>query len=444
VEVRCRDLDERGAAVGEAEGREVHVAGALPGELVRAVIEHLSPHGPQAWGRLVAVLAPSPQRVAPVCPAYGSCGGCPLQHFAYPGQVAWKTDLVRAAASRQVALQGVAVAGCVPSPRPLGYRNQGKYVYGRDQSGALVLGAYAPRSHLVVDLAGCRVVEPVIDQVAARLLPLLASHRAQPFEEKDRRGDLRYVVIRANAEEEVLVCLVAGRPAWDPTPLAAALKAEEPRVVGVVLNVNDSPGNALYGPQEVVLAGSPTLRERIGEVEVELSARSFFQVNREIARRAYEDLRAAAVGLQPIRRAVDAYAGAGGIAFALAPLAEEVVAIEENAAAAETAARFAASRAPNVCFVTGDAAHHLAAVGSADLVVLNPPRAGCSPEVLAATAALQPRLVAYLSCHLATLTRDIAVLRQRGIVTTALVPYDMLPHTPHVEALALAAPPARC
>jgi 23S rRNA (uracil1939-C5)-methyltransferase len=275
-----------------------------------------------------------------------------------------------------------------------------------------------------------------------------------PFDEQTRTGDLRYVVIRASAAEEVLVTLVAAR-VWDGARLVAdALRVADARVTGVVLNVNGTPGNVLYGPEEIPLAGSATLRDRIGDVKVELAARSFFQVNRSIAARAYEDLRAAASGLGPIRRAVDAYAGAGGIALALAPFAAEVVAIEESAPALEAAAaalrRGGTERAGAgsgdglIRFVTGDVADHLAAVGSAELVVLNPPRGGCAPRVLEATAVLRPRLVAYLSCHLGTLTRDITLLRQRGFVTSRVIPYDMLPHTPHVEALAFLAPAICC
>jgi 23S rRNA (uracil1939-C5)-methyltransferase len=445
VALSCRHLDEQGAGVGEAGGFQVHVAGALPGETVTAAVEHVSPHGDRAWARLLVVQTPSPERVPPVCPGYGRCGGCPLQHLAYPAQVRWKGERVREVVAGEPALAGVAVAACAPSPRVLGYRNQGKYVYGRAASGVAVLGGYAPRTHQVVDLAGCRVVEPAIDQVAVRLRELLERQAVPPFDERQGRGDLRYVVIRANVAEQVLVTLVAGRRDWEAAvPLAAELRALEPRVGGVVLNVNGGAGNVLYGPEEIPLAGRPTLLDQVGDIPVELAARSFFQVNREMAARAYQDLRESAAALGPLGRVVDAYAGAGGIAFALSPLAKEVVAIEESAAATDAASRFAGGRAGQVRFVTGDVAEHLAAVGSADLVVLNPPRAGCAPAVLEAAAALRPRLVAYLSCHPATLIRDLALLRQRGFVTVEIRPYDMLPHTPHVEALALVTPLPGC
>src|SRR5215470_19978178 len=124
-------LDDDGRGVGAAGGVDIHVAGALPGETVRARPEHRSPHAPRAWAALEAIVsAPSPDRVAPACPGHGRCGGCPLQHLAYPAQLAAKRARIVAELSRHAALAELAVADAVPSPRVLGYRNKAKYVVG--------------------------------------------------------------------------------------------------------------------------------------------------------------------------------------------------------------------------------------------------------------------------------------------------------------------------
>jgi len=445
LEVLGVGLDERGAGVADVPDHRVHVAGLLPGERARAVVEHVSVHRIEgrrsAWARLEAVVAPSPERVEPVCPAHGPCGGCPLQHLAYEAQVRWKGQRVAEALARHPGLAGVPVAPCVPSARVLGYRNQAKYVYGRDQtSGRPVLGAYVPRSHAVVDLAGCRVVEPVLDQVARVLRDLLDAHAVAPFDEVRRTGLLRYAVLRSNAAGQVLAALVAARDWPEAAALATELRAGVPAVSGVVLNVNAGHGNALFGPEERTLSGESSLEDEIGPARVELASRSFFQLNRETAGQAYADLRAAVAALGPIGRAVDAYAGAGGIAFSLVELASEVVAIEENAAATAAAEAFARRRGLSVRFETADAAGALERIPEADVVVLNPPRGGCAAEVLAAVGRLRPRLVAYLSCHPGTLARDLEVLQGLGLSAVEVRPYDMLPHTPHVEALAVLQP----
>lgn len=440
VDLLCDELDDDGAGVGAAGALRLHVAGALPGERALAAVEHVSPHARgtlrPAWGRLIRILSPSPDRVEPVCPAYGRCGGCVVQHLAYPAQLEWKRARVVAALARHPALDRVEVRACVASPRTLEYRNQAKYVYGRGPDGRAVLGAYAPRTHDLVDLAGCRLLEPPLVATAAMVRDELDAARVEPFDERTRQGLLRYVVLRANGEGAVLATFVTAGPWPQAVALAAALRARAPSVVGVVHNVNPTAGNVIFGDEEHLLSGSATLEDGIGPARVELASRSFFQVNRFVAALAYQAIWDAAGSAS---LAVDAFAGAGGIAFGLAARGAQVIAIEENAAATAAAARFAATRGPrNVTFITGDVATHLGAVQEAEVVVLNPPRRGCAPAVLEATARLRPRLVAYLSCNPQTLARDLGHLARHGLVARAIVPYDMLPHTPHVEALAMA------
>jgi 23S rRNA (uracil1939-C5)-methyltransferase len=190
----------------------------------------------------------------------------------------------------------------------------------------------------------------------------------------------------------------------------------------------------------VPLAGATALEERVGTVRLRLSATAFFQVNRQVAGRIYEELRQSAA-LTGAERVVDCYSGVGGIALTLASGAREVVGIEERSAAvADARASAELSGVSNARFVCGDVAEHLSGLRGAAVVVLNPPRRGCSPAVLEAAARLGPRLLAYVSCAPETLARDLELLLQRGLRPRRVIPYDMLPSTPHVEALALLTP----
>jgi 23S rRNA (uracil1939-C5)-methyltransferase len=359
-------------------------------------------------------------------------------NLAYPAQLDWKRARVLEAFARHPALAAQTVEPCLPSPRTLGYRNQAKYVFGRARdSGHPVLGAFAPRSHDVVDLAGCQVVEPVLDQVRQALLAILIEHAVEPFDEVRRTGVLRYAVLRATALGQVMATLVAARFEWESSEsVARALCQRCPAVTSVVLNVNASAGNALFGEHEHVVVGEACVEDTLADVRVRLSARSFFQSNRQVASRIYRDIVVAAP--DRMARAVDVYAGACGIALSLAAKAGEVVAIEENPAATQAAADFLAQQGTaRVRVVTGDAAHCLSDIGEADFVVLNPPRKGCAGDVLAAIACLHPQVLAYLSCDPRTLARDLAVLAAAGAQVVKVTPFDMMPHTPHVETLAL-------
>jgi 23S rRNA (uracil1939-C5)-methyltransferase len=435
-------LDDDAAGVALHQGMRIHVAGALPEEEVEATVAHVSPHRPDAWAALDAVLQASPARVEPVCPAYGPCGGCTLEHLDYAGQLAFKRGRVLNELAKVPELAALTVGDCVASPRPLGYRNKHKLVYARDAHGLPLLGAYAPRSHEVVDLGGCQVAEPALDIVAAALRGLCQDLRVRAYDERLGEGVLRYAVLRANAAGQVLATLVTATAEFaEGATLARALTATEladgAQVVGVVQNINSTRGNALWGDRDVTLAGQGYLEERIGPVKLHLSPTAFLQVNRELAARLYADL-LAQVALAGRERVVDCYAGVGGIALTLAPHAAEVIGIEEHArAVADAQVSAELNGAKHARFVAGDAAARLLEVERADLVVLNPPRRGCAPAVLDACARLSPERIAYVSCAPETLVRDLALLRAKGYVTRAVTPYDMLPQTPHVEALAI-------
>jgi 23S rRNA (uracil1939-C5)-methyltransferase len=443
----------RGGDVDGGDVVRVHVAGALPGESVLAAIEHRSPHRAEAWARLIEVTRASPDRRPPACRAFGACGGCVWQHLDYAAQLRWKSTRVRAIAAAQPALRQVPIADCVASPQPLGYRNRSKLVCAPARgagagAGAakptgtapLVLGAYAPRTHDVVDLAGgCRIAEPPLDDVARTLREILIRLGAVPYDERTLTGDLRYAVLRANHRGAVLATLVTARRAWLVGPaVAAALTAAHPAVTGVVQNINPTRGNAIYGAEEITLAGDPALDDQIGGVRLRLSARAFLQANRAVAALAYAAIDRA-LAVTPAETVVDAYAGVGGIALTLAPRARQVIGLEDNPAAVADATASAALNqgATRARFQAGDAADGLRAIARADVLVLNPPRKGCSPAVLAEVVRLAPRAIAYLSCDPTTLARDLAWLAEHGYQTHALTPFDMLPHTPHIEVLAI-------
>ncbi|HSY39236.1 MAG TPA: 23S rRNA (uracil(1939)-C(5))-methyltransferase RlmD [Polyangia bacterium] len=451
VALTCDDLDDDGAGVGESGGHRVHVAGALPGERVSGVVAHVSRQSSAAWARLETVDAPSPARRPPACPAFGACGGCLLQHLAYDAQLEWKRTRVARALAEHPALAGVKVDACVASPRPLGYRNRSKLVVARREEGrpddGLVLGAFAPRSHDVIDLAGCRIAEPPLDETAAVLRSLLDGAGVRAYHERTLTGDLRHVVLRANHEGRVLAVWIVARPLPDGVALARRFRAARPEVIGVVEHENRSRGNAIFsdaeGDNERLLDGAGEIEDQIDvagrTVRLTLAPGAFFQANREVAALAYAAI-SQALAIQPTERVVDAYCGVGGIALTLAPAAAEVIGIESHAGAVAGATASAALNGiANARFVAGDAAQVLSQIERADVLVLNPPRKGCAPELLAEVARLAPRAIAYLSCDPETLARDLALLATHGHRARAVTPFDMLPHTPHIEALAVLA-----
>jgi 23S rRNA (uracil1939-C5)-methyltransferase len=414
TEVAIDSLDEEGRGVGVVGGRRVHVAGTLPGETCRAAVEHRSPHKADDWGRLVSLSVRSPERVEPACPAFGDCGGCSLQHWRYDAQLAWKQgELARVVGDGEI----------VGSAKQLGYRNKAKLV-----AGPGVLGSFAPASHRLVDMRGCRVPEPAIEPVLETLRGLVAG--VPVYDEKAGTGELRHVVVRANVDGEIQVVLVT-RTAVELTAIARELRRRHPEVRGVVQDVNATRGGGVHGWDWRAVDGDPWLFDRVGPVTLRLSPLAFFQVNREQAARLYGD----AAGFARDGRVIDLFCGAGGIALTAAAAGAKVVGVEVHPGAVEDAR---ASSGGTAAFVVGEAAAGLseaiARLGGVDTIVVDPPRKGLGAAIAPILAAAPQRIV-YVSCDMRSLARDLAALR--GYERVALRGYDLMPGTPHLEVLAV-------
>jgi 23S rRNA (uracil1939-C5)-methyltransferase len=440
--VTAAELDVTGHGVGASGGGRVYVEDLLPGERAEVAIDHASPHRPEAWGRIVRRLgAPSPDRVDPACPAFGRCGGCVWQHLAYPAQLAAKHARVVSALAEVPAIRDGAatIAEVRPAPDTLGYRNKGKYVVGH--AGAhLVLGAFAPRSHQVIDTIGCRVVMPIIDEVATWVRG--AAERAQliPYDETSREGELRYVVVR-EARGDVMVALVvtSGAPRAKLERVANAL-ARHPAVRGLVAIANDRRDGAIVpsGSSAQVLLGTGQLVDELAGVTIEVGAAEFLQVNRAQAGALYARV-AELAGVRPGLRAVDLFAGLGGIGLHLARAGAEVVAVELDRVAVAQLRRAAERAGLPLRAVAGDAGELASEVraqlGHPEVAVVNPPRKGLSAGARELVVALAAPTIVYVSCGPESLGRDLAALAAHGWQPDAIEPFDLMPGTAQVETV---------
>ena len=433
-EVTASELDEAGLGVGLCAGIRVHVADLLPGERAEVAVDHASPHRPEAWGRIVRRLGgPSEERVAPKCPAFGRCGGCVWQHLSYPAQLEAKRARVVAALGDV----GVAVAAVRPSPKLFGYRNKGKYVAGRAGQ-HLVLGAYAPRTHTVIDTLGCKVVAPIIDELASWVRGAAEAATLVPYDEQRRTGELRYVVIREAAGDVMIALVVTSTTPRSKLERVANALAKHSAVRGLVSIANDRRDGAIVpsGSAAHVLLGHGYLVEQLAGVPVEVGAAEFLQVNRAQAAAMYARVAELGAGA---KRAVDLFAGLGGIGLHLARTGTEVVAVELDRDAVAQLRRAAEHAGLPLMSLGGDAGDLApevrACLGAApDVVIVNPPRKG-----LAGAAALVVELAAptilYVSCGPESLGRDLVDLAAHGWAPDVVEPFDLMPGTAQVEVV---------
>jgi 23S rRNA (uracil1939-C5)-methyltransferase len=312
------------------------------------------------------------------------------------------------------------------------------------ERGKWTIGLYEVRSHKIVDAETCGIQSPRINAILAAVRGLLAEFDFERYEENHGRGWLRSIFAKTGHQTgETMLGLVTRTAEFpDEARFVEAVKARLPELTTLVQNVHPVAGNKLLGDETRVLFGPGVIREHVGPLEFEISARSFFQVNSATIDLLY-DQAAKAAKAEDGPRVVDAYSGTGSIALYMAARgAKEVVGIEIVGPAVEDAKKSALRNGlgDRTRFVAGaveDQLPKLVKAGlQADVVVLDPPRKGCEHSVLETVAAMKVPRVVYVSCDPTTLARDLRLLEAMGYRTERVQPVDMFPQTAHVENVA--------
>jgi 23S rRNA (uracil1939-C5)-methyltransferase len=414
-------LDRDMLGTAEVEGATVAVAGAAPGDRVRAAIEHRSPHRPLAWGRLSEVVSRGASFVEPPCPhaapLRGRCGGCTAQHLAYATQLDRKTASVRE-------FLGPIAREVRPAPQVLGYRNRAQYAVAPGPEG-VDLGAFAPRSRDFVPIPGCLTVRPAIARLAAAVVGELRARSAS--------GPVRWVSIRTNPDDACLIELVAyDESALDPHLVRAVAGLEG--VAGVAVSTHAGPGNAVRGGPARTVAGRATLPLDFGGLHFEIGPASFFQLHFTVAE-AMAELAAAWAGTPSTIAELYAGVGALGQLVARRSRARALRGYESLPESVELATRAAATNQLEASYEVFDLRQASPPL-DADLVLVNPPRRGLDAPVVAGLRSTPPQRLLYMSCDPASLARDAHELAGAGLTLVEVAAFDMLPQTPHVEILA--------
>lgn len=453
LRVLVEGYDARGRAVGEAHdehGRSwrASLRGAVPGDRVRASV--LRRRGSRLELRLVEHERRGPRAVAPRCLHFGVCGGCSFQDLDYPAQLEVKQSALRATLDAAGLLAGLELRPIVGAPSPWHYRNKMEFSFGSrrwiapgEPQGAardFALGLHVPgRFDKVLDLAECHIVFEEAPAIVAGARELARALELAPWDVRTHRGLLRHLVLRKGFRTgEILANLLTASESPELVhPYAAALAQRHPEITTLVQSVNTRPADIAVGEWERVLHGPGAIRERLCGLELEISARSFFQTNTLQAEALLEAVREEAE-LGGRELVYDLYCGTGSIGLALARSARALVGFEEVRSAVEDARRNALRNAiDNARFVLGDVLDSLAApeLPRPDLCVVDPPRAGLHPRVLARLAALGARRLVWVSCNLASAAPQVAELVRAGHRLVRARPFDLFPHTPHVECV---------
>ena len=440
VEVEISGLDEEGYGISCSETHALRIGGALPGDTVRAGIDHVALR--MAFGHVLRILKPSPMRSKrPPCRVSSQCLGCPLVVMKYGDQAEFKRQFILKQLREYRELGEITVHPLLSPLRLIHYRTTARLVIAGKHSEPYI-GIFRRSSHDVFDLNDCPIHHPLVNKVIEVVRRGIAKMKVPVYNPRSKMGLLRYLVVRVSeSEQKAMVVFVTSERSYNEIHhLGKFVREQLPEVEVVAQNVNSSEGNVVMGPTDHFLTTKHHLTERIGDIALMISPRSFFQVNRDGACLIYDKVKewARLTGKETV---LDLYCGIGGIALSLASGARKVVGVEVvDAAVADAAKNARLNGISNCTFEAGDAAELLEDLASDgerfDVVVLNPPRKGCDELVLRRVAALSPHRMIYVSCSPQTLARDLNILKTLGYRCLEIQPVDMFPQTMHVENVA--------
>lgn len=428
-------LSSEGQGVGRFNDVVVFVPFALPGEEIKARI--VKPYPSYAIGKLVEVKRGAPGRVEPLCPVFGRCGGCQLQHLDYDAQLLAKRRIVVDALVRLGGLTSVAEA-LVSEPvggEPYGYRNKGSFPV-REENGAAAAGLFAQRSHRLIPVESCPIARGEVNAALKGVSGWLRDARVKAYDEQRHSAGVRHIVIRS-AKSGVMAAVVTKGPLQKQAELIEALRG---KANCAVHNENAERTNTVLGERSEVIFGE-TLVEELNGLSFAVSDKSFLQVNSKQAEKLYA-LVSDALELTGGETVLDAYCGVGTIALTLSARCKSVIGMEivpeAVSDARENAARNAITNAEFHCGPAERLLPELVLQGTRfDALVLDPPRKGCDEGLLKAALSSGAGKIVYVSCNPATLARDAKLLCEGGFELVRVTPVDMFPQSAHVECVAV-------
>ena len=372
------------------------------------------------------------------CPYAKQCGGCQLQNLTYSEQLRHKQVKCIRLLGRFCRVQEI-----IGMETPYHYRNKVQAAFATDRRGQIISGVYQSSSHKVVAVEHCMTEDEKADEIIGTVRKLLKSFKLKPYNPDTKQGFLRHVLVKRGFQSgQIMVVLVTGvREFPKRRSFVNALLMAHPEITTVLQNINPRRTSMVLGEKEEILYGDGKIEEQLCGLRFRISAKAFYQINPVQTEVLYKTALAFA-DLRGDETVIDAYCGTGTIGLFAAAHAKAVIGVELNADAVKDARENAAlNQIQNIRFVCADAGEFMRAAAangeSADVVLMDPPRAGSDRAFLSSVLTLAPEKIVYISCNPETQQRDLLFLCKNGYKVKKIQPVDMFPHTEHVETVVL-------
>ncbi len=437
IELYIEDFTSEGSGVGHFEGMAVFVSGAAAGD--KAFVHIIKVKSTYAIGKCVKILKPSKTRIAPDCEYSGSCGGCAFRHISYEAETAMKKKRVEDAFQR---IGGIdkKLDGFIAAENLTRYRNKAEYPVSFEKE--LKIGFYALHTHRIINCRDCVLQPEIFADIVAVIRKWTVEFGISIYNSETGNGLLRHIYIRQGAvSKEIMVCLVINGERIPKEAELVKRLCEIPDIKSIVLNINRSNNNVILGEECKTVYGADYIYDELCSVKIRLSPLSFYQVNHAQAEKLYRKA-ADYAQLDGSQTVLDMYCGAGTIGLSMADKAKNIIGVEIVKPAVRDAKINAGlngiKNAQFYCADASQAAQMLKEQGiKPDVIVLDPPRKGCSAELVKTVSEMDPDRVVYVSCDPATLARDCKRFGEYGYTVEKLTAVDLFPRTVHVETVVL-------
>ncbi len=437
ITLEISDISSEGSGIGKCEGMAIFVPNTAVGDKIKARILKVNKN--YSFAKCEEVITPSKHRTQVDCGVFSRCGGCTLRHISYENECELKQNRVSQTMQR-IGKVDFTSKPIICAAAPNRYRNKAMYPISQKRE----MGFYSHHSHRVIACDDC-LLHPQDFYIAGKVFTeFIQRYNVSVYNEETNKGLLRHFYLRQGREsDEIMACVVInGKTIPHSEELVENLKsALGERLKSVVLNINTKKTNVVLGNENILLYGNEYICDVLCGVKIRLSPHSFYQVNHDMAELLYK--KAAEYAKPKGKNILDLYCGAGTIGLSMARDAKSIIGVEIIEAAVRDANINAKeNNITNARFICADAAKAATQLKdegvAADVVILDPPRKGCDKELLCTVANdFAPERIVYVSCDVATLARDTAILEGLGYKLREYTPVDLFPRTAHVETVAL-------
>ncbi len=429
-----------GSGVGKYEGMAVFANNTAPGDHALLHIIKVKPN--YAIGKVEKIIHPSKMRINPECPVFSKCGGCAFAHLKYEDELKIKYQQVKDNLLRIAGVDADPMP-IIPSVSEKRYRNKAQYPVQVDDKALSLIGFFAPHSHRVIDCDDCLLQPEEFKKITDVFRNWIRIFKISAYNESSKKGLLRHIYIRkAVGTYEIMVCVVInGNDIPFKDELIFELKEAVPQIKSIIINKNKKDTNVVLGDECVTVFGEAFITDELCGLKFDISPMSFYQVNHDTAEILYKKAKEYA-DLKGNETVLDLYCGTGTIGLTMANDAKEIIGVEIIPQAVENAIKNAEkNNIKNARFICGDASKAADVLKSEgiqpDVAIVDPPRKGCSKDLLETLSKMSPQKIVYVSCDSATLARDIKILSELGYKFIEATPVDMFPRAPHCETVAL-------